>query len=432
MQLAGAVGGEHDQRRRLGRDRADLGDGDLEVGQQLEQERLELVVGPVDLVDEQHRPVAGPDRLEQRPLEQELRAEQLVDRVVVVELALGQRPDLQHLAGVVPLVERLVGVDALVALQPDQPPAEHRGQHLGHLGLADPDLALEQDRAAERQRDEQRGGQAAVGEVAAAAEQLGQLGDGRRAVGATLAHRRPADRSGAVAAVSVTRAARGPGRGWLPPDVSSLPSRASLSRQAPLRSLPGSAKPSKLTLSMFLHDFVGLQSSSSVGRVLALGGPHRAEHLAYLVGLLRHRRPSLRSDVRHTSTPVYVGPRRPAGDVAHRWWCRTAPGGRRRPGLHRDGLGEDRHGDLGRRVRADVEPGRAVDAAQVGDAAVGQPVGPRLLGPPRARARRCSRRRCPAPPRGRGRRARGRGWPRPACPGAASAAMSPSRPSPGR
>ena len=168
----------------------------------------------------------------------------------------------EHLPGVVPLVERLVGVDALVALQPDQPPAEHRGEDLGDLGLADADLALEQDRAAQRQRDEQRGGQPAVGEVAAAAQQLGQLGDGRRAVGATLAHRRPADRSGAVAAVSVTRAARGPGRGWCRPTCPACPRGRSFSRHAPLRSLPGSAKPSKLTCSMFLHDFVGLQSSS--------------------------------------------------------------------------------------------------------------------------------------------------------------------------
>jgi hypothetical protein len=72
-------------------------------------------------------------------------------------VAFGQCPDLQHLAGVVPLVQCLVGVDALVALQPDQLAAEHLGQNLGDLGLADTDLALEQDRAVQRQRDEQRG-----------------------------------------------------------------------------------------------------------------------------------------------------------------------------------------------------------------------------------------------------------------------------------
>ena len=86
--------------------------------------------------------------------------------VVVRELALGQGPDLQHLAGVVPLVQGLVGVDALVALQPDQPAIEDRGEHLRDLGLADADLAFEQEGAAERQRDEQRRGQPAVGQVA--------------------------------------------------------------------------------------------------------------------------------------------------------------------------------------------------------------------------------------------------------------------------
>ena len=80
VQLPGAVGGEDHERRALRLDRADLGDADLEVGEHLEQESLELVVGPVDLVDEQHRLVAGPDRLQQRPFQQELRAEELVHR----------------------------------------------------------------------------------------------------------------------------------------------------------------------------------------------------------------------------------------------------------------------------------------------------------------------------------------------------------------
>src|SRR5271165_6508544 len=75
VQLPGPVGGEHHERRALRLDRADLGDADLEVRQHLEQEGLELVVGPVDLVDQQYGPIAGPDRLEQRPFQQELRAE---------------------------------------------------------------------------------------------------------------------------------------------------------------------------------------------------------------------------------------------------------------------------------------------------------------------------------------------------------------------
>ena len=165
VELARAVGREDHDRRLVGDDRADLRDRDLEVRQQLEQERLELVVSAVDLVDQEHRPVAGADSVEQWSFEQELRPEELVD-VGVVEAALRQCPDLQHLPGVVPLVQRLVGVDALVALQSDQPTAGHGGQHFGYLGLADPDLTLEQQRALQRQRDEQGGGEPTIGEVA--------------------------------------------------------------------------------------------------------------------------------------------------------------------------------------------------------------------------------------------------------------------------
>src|SRR6185369_7805782 len=97
VQLAGAVGGEHHQRWRVGPDGPDLRNGDLEVGQDLQQGRLELVVGPVNLVDEQHRPVAGPHGRQQRPLQQELRPEQRVDGGVVAQLPLRECAYLQHL-----------------------------------------------------------------------------------------------------------------------------------------------------------------------------------------------------------------------------------------------------------------------------------------------------------------------------------------------
>ena len=68
--LARAVGRDDDERHRRRRDRAELGDRHLEVRQQLEQVRLERLVGAVDLVDQQHRRRAQRDRLEQRPLQQ--------------------------------------------------------------------------------------------------------------------------------------------------------------------------------------------------------------------------------------------------------------------------------------------------------------------------------------------------------------------------
>ena len=51
--LAASVGREDHVRHVFGADRAELGDRHLEVGQDLEQERLEAVVGPIDLVDQQ-------------------------------------------------------------------------------------------------------------------------------------------------------------------------------------------------------------------------------------------------------------------------------------------------------------------------------------------------------------------------------------------
>ena len=57
-QLAGRVGGEHDERPAYGRDRAELGDRHLEVREHLQQQPLDLDVGLVDLVDEQHRRLA--------------------------------------------------------------------------------------------------------------------------------------------------------------------------------------------------------------------------------------------------------------------------------------------------------------------------------------------------------------------------------------
>ncbi len=189
MDLARPVRGQDDPRRQGGLDRADLGDRDLEVRQDLEQVRLELLVGAVDLVDEQHRgdAVVRLERLEERPLDQELAAEDVVGGRPVCLTAGLQEPDLEHLARVVPLVDSGVDVQALVALEADQPAAERRGENLGELGLADAGLAFEQQRAPELERQEDRGRERAVGDVVALAEVdldgldgAGALGSGRR------------------------------------------------------------------------------------------------------------------------------------------------------------------------------------------------------------------------------------------------------------
>ena len=81
-QLTGVVGGQEDQRDLLGPHRAELGDRHLVVGQDLEQQRLGLDLDPVDLVDQQHHRLVGPDGLEQRAGEQELVGEDVVLELV--------------------------------------------------------------------------------------------------------------------------------------------------------------------------------------------------------------------------------------------------------------------------------------------------------------------------------------------------------------
>ena len=149
---------------------AQLGNRDLPLGQDLEQERLERLVGAIHFVDEQHRRSVLRDRLEQRPLEQELLAEDL--RFTLFErraLALAQ-PRPQHLARVVPLVERRHGIEAFVALQPDQPRAQHIGEDLRALGLADAGRAFDEQRLLERQHDLERRRERLVDDERAIAE----------------------------------------------------------------------------------------------------------------------------------------------------------------------------------------------------------------------------------------------------------------------
>ena len=69
-------------------------------------------------------------------------------------------------------------VQPLVALEPDQARAEQARQHFGDLGLADAGLALQEERLAELQRQEDHGRQAMVGEVALVEQALLDFVDG--------------------------------------------------------------------------------------------------------------------------------------------------------------------------------------------------------------------------------------------------------------
>ena len=181
-QLAGVVRGQEHQRDLLGHDRAELGDRHLVVGQDLEQQGLGLDLDPVDLVDEQHHRVVGPDRLEQRPGEQELVGEDVGLDVVPARVGVALGLDAQQLLLVVPLVERLGLVEPLVALQADEPGAAHLGHRLGQLGLAGAGRTLDEDRLAQAVGEVDDPGDALVGQVVDRLQPGAHIVDGVEAV----------------------------------------------------------------------------------------------------------------------------------------------------------------------------------------------------------------------------------------------------------
>jgi hypothetical protein len=77
---------------------------------------------------------------------------------------------VQHLARVVPLVERRHRVEPFVALQADQVRAEHLGEHFRTLGLADPGRTLDEQRLLEGEHDLERGGERVVDDESTRAE----------------------------------------------------------------------------------------------------------------------------------------------------------------------------------------------------------------------------------------------------------------------
>ncbi len=194
--LARRVRGQHHARDRDRFYRPELGNRDLEIRKKLEQERLELLVGAVDLVDQKHRRRQPADRGEERPLQQiALREDVLLDLFRVLARALA-RLDGKKLALVVPLVERGVLVEPLVALEADQLGLVHLGERLRDLRLADARLAFDQERPAEKVHQPERGRKIAVGDVAGLGETSGDVFAASGALRASFSHGRRCPRSG--------------------------------------------------------------------------------------------------------------------------------------------------------------------------------------------------------------------------------------------
>src|SRR5690606_4905798 len=100
--LAAVVAGQHDERHLTRRDRAELGNADLEIAQDLEQEGLELGVRLVDLVDQQDDRLLRRDRAQQRTRQDEpLREENAVLRRDALDRFLERRRAGEHLPDLV-------------------------------------------------------------------------------------------------------------------------------------------------------------------------------------------------------------------------------------------------------------------------------------------------------------------------------------------
>ena len=163
-QLAGVVRGEEHERDLLGRDGAELGNRHLVLGQDLEQQGFGLDLDAVDFVDQQHHRFVGGDGLQQRTREQELVGEDVVvDIAPRVAVLVGL--DAEQLLLVVPLVQGLRLIEALVALQADESGTGHLSDALGELGLACTCRSFDEHRLAQPIGEECNTGNPIVGEV---------------------------------------------------------------------------------------------------------------------------------------------------------------------------------------------------------------------------------------------------------------------------
>src|SRR5476651_2051297 len=127
MHLTRAVGGEEHQWG-LGRPhRAELGNRNLKLRQQLEEKAFELLVGAIDFVDQQDGRTGAVwiDGLKQRPLDEKGLAVELASCALSIECVGGvENAQFEELPRVVPLVQRVTHVQALVALQTNEIGAE--------------------------------------------------------------------------------------------------------------------------------------------------------------------------------------------------------------------------------------------------------------------------------------------------------------------
>lgn len=177
VHFAGAVGGEHHQRRCRRPHLAEFWDGDRVLVQYLQQERLEFVVGAVDLVDEQHAGGFGERPQQGSGQKEPLGVQRAFDGVGLEQAGARrlERPQVQQLPREVPVVERLRGVNALMTLQADQRQVERLRQRGRERRLAGAGFTLAEQRPSHTYGEERGHRDAVVGEVARGVERPRQF-----------------------------------------------------------------------------------------------------------------------------------------------------------------------------------------------------------------------------------------------------------------
>ena len=164
-QRPGAVGGQDDEGDGAGPDHPGFRDGDLHFAEKLQQERLEFLIGFVDLIDEQDHRLFRTDSPQQGAFQQVLAAEQGAGQLVRVP-AVHLYLDAQKLLLIVPFVEGFALVQPFIALEAYQLPVQSGGHDLGDLGFAYARRALDEQGPPQLQRHQQGGGYVLAADIA--------------------------------------------------------------------------------------------------------------------------------------------------------------------------------------------------------------------------------------------------------------------------
>lgn len=97
-----------------------------------------------------------------------------------------KNPELEQLPRIVPFVQRVPDVQPFVALQPNQIGLQRSGCGRRKRGLADARFAFEEERPFEPERQKERNGETAVGDVVLGGQAMLQIGNGFRENGSPL------------------------------------------------------------------------------------------------------------------------------------------------------------------------------------------------------------------------------------------------------